>query len=93
MRTIERASVFRKDYKRLARGRYQSALKNELILVLNALVGGGKLSPLLRDHELSGDWRGYRECHIMPDLLLIYSLPDASTLRLARLGTHSDLFS
>jgi mRNA interferase YafQ len=45
-----------------------------------------------RDHGLSGDWSGYRECHIKPDLLLIYRKPDANTLRLARLGSHSQLF-
>jgi len=45
-----------------------------------------------RDHSLGGDWAGYRECHIKPNLLLIYRKPDASTLRLARLGTHSELF-
>lgn len=45
-----------------------------------------------RDHALGGDWAGYRECHIKPDLLLIYRKPDADTLRLARLGSHSELF-
>ena len=45
-----------------------------------------------RDRALLGDWAGYRECHIKPDLLLIYRKPDADTLRLARLGSHSELF-
>jgi mRNA interferase YafQ len=45
-----------------------------------------------RDHALSGDWAGYRECHLKPDLLLIYRKPDARTLRIARLGSHSELF-
>lgn len=45
------------------------------------------------DHGLSGEWNGYRECHIKPDLLLIYKKPDQFTLRLARLGSHSELFS
>jgi mRNA interferase YafQ len=45
-----------------------------------------------RDHALIGDWVGYRECHIKPDLLLVYRKPDADTLRLARLGSHSELF-
>jgi len=44
------------------------------------------------DHALSGDWAGYRECHIKPDLLVIYRKPGADTLRLARRGSHSDLF-
>lgn len=45
-----------------------------------------------RDHALSGDCSNYRECHIKPDLLLIYRKADANTLRLARLGSHSELF-
>jgi mRNA interferase YafQ len=45
-----------------------------------------------RDHALIGQWQGYRECHIKPDLLLIYRKLDTDTLRLARLGSHSDLF-
>lgn len=50
------------------------------------------LEPRYRDHELSGDWSGYRECHVKPDLLLIYKKPDKDTLRLARLGSHGELF-
>ena len=45
-----------------------------------------------RDHALGGDWAGYRECHLKPDLLLIYRKPDTNTIRLARLGSHSELF-
>ncbi len=46
-----------------------------------------------RDHALSGDWNGFRECHIKPDLLLIYKKPDEEFLQLARLGSHSELFN
>jgi mRNA interferase YafQ len=49
-------------------------------------------SAFKRDNALIGDWMGYCECHIKPDLLLIYRKPDADTLRLARLGSHSELF-
>ncbi|WP_445083192.1 type II toxin-antitoxin system YafQ family toxin [Candidatus Nitrotoga sp. HW29] len=45
-----------------------------------------------RDHALSSNWPRYRECHDKPDLLLIYRKPDADTLRLARLDSHSELF-
>lgn len=45
-----------------------------------------------RDHDLSGNWTGYRECHIKPDLLLIYRKVGTDTLRIARLGSHSALF-
>ncbi len=92
MRTIERSSAFRRDYRRLAGGRRHSALGNELPAILEDLVNDRKLEPSRRDHDLIGCWNGYRECHVKPDLLLIYSLPDARTLRLARLGTHSELF-
>jgi mRNA interferase YafQ len=57
------------------------------------LVTDEPLPDANRDHSLIGDWIGYRECHIKPDLLLIYKKPDADTLRLARIGSHSELFS
>ncbi len=44
------------------------------------------------DHGLAGEWNDHRECYLKPDLLLIYAKPDAETLRLVRLGSHSDLF-
>ena len=51
------------------------------------------MPPVNRDHELSGNWVGYRECHIQPDWLLIYYIEnDVLVLTLARTGTHSDLF-
>ena len=50
------------------------------------------LPGIYRDHPLAGDWAGYRECHLKPDLLIIYRKPNPETLRLARLGSHSDLF-
>ena len=65
---------------------------SELKPVLVALVTDQPLAAKYRDHDLSGDWAGYRECHIKPDLLLIYRKSDADTLRLARPGSHSELF-
>lgn len=65
---------------------------DDLKLVLVALATDQPLDVRYRDHDLSGDWAGYRECHIKPDLLLIYRKSDADTLRLARLGSHSELF-
>jgi len=50
------------------------------------------LPEINRDHALGGDWADYRECHIKPDLLLVYRKPDAGILRLARSGSHSELF-
>jgi mRNA interferase YafQ len=92
MRTIERSSAFRRDYKRESKGRHITTLDANLIPILAALADDQPLEQKHRDHDLSGDWRDYRECHVKPDLLLIYKKPDAATLRLARLGSHSELF-
>lgn len=92
MRTIERSSAFKRDYKREAKGQHRATLDADLVPVLVALLNDHPLEPHRRDHDLSGDWSGYRECHIKPDLLLIYRKSDADTLRLARFGSHSELF-
>ena len=92
MRMIERATAFKRDYKREAKGLHRATLDSDLRSVLMALVTDQPLDAKFRDHDLSGDWAGYRECHLKPDLLLIYRKPDADTLRLARLGSHSELF-
>ncbi len=92
MRAIERSSAFKRDYKREAKGQHRAALDADLVPVLMALTGDEPLEIRHRDHELSGDWEGYRECHVKSDLLLIYKKSDADALRLARLGSHSELF-
>jgi mRNA interferase YafQ len=92
MRTIDRSSAFKRDYKREAKGRHRATLDDVLKSVLVALATDLPLGPHLRDHDLSGDWAGYRECHVKPDLLLIYRKSETDTLRLARLGSHSELF-
>ena len=60
--------------------------------VILLLLSGESLPPRNRDHPLSGDWAGHRECHIDPDRLPIYKV-DAESLYLVRTGSHSDLFS
>ena len=92
MRTIDRSSAFKRDYKREAKGRHRATLDDSLRPVLVTLATDQALDARYRDHDLSGDWAGYRECHIKPDLLLIYRKSDSETLRLARLGSHSELF-
>jgi len=92
MRTIERASAFKRDYKRETKGRYRTTLADELKSVLLTLVTDQPLDAKFRDHDLTGDWAGYRECHVKPDLLLIYRKSEPDLLRLARLGSHSELF-
>ena len=92
MRTIDRSSAFRRDYKREAKGQQRATLDDNLMPVLTALADDRPLEPKHRDHDLSGDWSGYRECHVKPDLLLIYRKADQDVLRLARLESHSVLF-
>ena len=61
--------------------------------VVALLAMGEPLPDKNRDHDLSGDWAGHRECHILPDWLLVYRIEDdVLVLTLARTGTHSDLF-
>lgn len=92
MRTIERSTAFKRDYKREAKGKHRATLDGDLKPVLVALVTDQALDTRYRDHDLSGNWAGYRECHVKPDLLLIYRKSEADTLSLARLGSHSELF-
>ena len=91
MRRIERTGQFRRDYKREARGQHQASLDADLVSILIALADDQPLAPRHHDHTLSGDWKDHRDCHVKPDLVLIYQKPDADTLRLVRLGSHSEL--
>lgn len=86
MRTIDRSTAFKRDFKK------HGDIDAGLIEVLFKLLNDEILPEKYRDHQLTGDWAGYRECHIKPDLLLIYKQADDNTLRLARLGSHSELF-
>lgn len=92
MRTIEWATAFKRDYKREVKTRSQATLDALLVPVFQALAADQPLTARYRDHGLKGNWNGYRECHIKPDLLLIYRLADEDTLRLVRLGSHNALF-
>ena len=91
MRTIERTSQFKHDYKREARGRYRMTLDVDLKAVISVLAEDRPLKPRHYDHALTGDWKDHRDCHIRPDLVLIYQKPAVGTLRLVRLGSHSEL--
>lgn len=91
MRAIERTTRFKRDYRREMKGRHRATLETDLIAVLRALASDTPLAENHRDHALSGEWSGFRDCHIRPDLVLIYEKLDAETLRLVRLGSHSEL--
>lgn len=91
MRTIKRTTKFKRDYKREAKGLFRTTLDKDLRAVLALLMADQPLSEKYRDHPLSGNWRDHRDCHVRPDLVLIYRKPDAETLELVRLGSHSEL--
>lgn len=84
-----RSSQFKKDLKKAKR---QGKDLNLLQTVVITLANQEPLEERFRDHELTGNWRGYRECHVNPDWLLIYKV-DGPELKLARVGSHSELFS
>ena len=88
--TIRPTSRFQKDLKRIAKRGYNTEL---LTAVIKKLANGEPLAQKHRDHALTGDYAGCRECHITPDWLLIYEISDDTLLLyLTRTGTHSDLF-
>ena len=66
-------------------------LDASLVSVVEALANDQPLESRCHDHALSGEWTDHRDCHVKPDLILIYQKPDADTLRLVRLGSHSEL--
>lgn len=92
MRTIILSTQYKKDLK-LARKR--NLPENELNRVVFNLANDIELEPRHHDHELTNNYRGFRECHIRPDWLLMYRKTDNDELHileLVRTGSHSDLF-
>jgi mRNA interferase YafQ len=62
-----------------------------LLAAVSLLVTDSPLPEKFRDHPLTGEWTDHRDCHIKPDLVLIYRIPNADSLELVRLGSHSEL--
>jgi mRNA interferase YafQ len=88
MKAIFQTSQFKKDFKRIKkRGKELNKLKE----VVSAIANSEALQERHRDHALSGNWSGSRDCHIEPDWILIYRV-DGEFLFLERTGSHSDLF-
>ncbi len=94
MRTIEWTSQFKRDYKREGKGRHGAALDANLLPIFEGLADDQLPDLHRRDHALTGNWKDYRDCHIKPDLILIYQKTGDHVLRLVRLvrlGSHSEL--
>jgi mRNA interferase YafQ len=91
MRQINRLKRFKKDFRRELAGQHRKILNEIFPLVISLLVNDHPLPANFHDHALTGDWADHRDCHIRPDLVMIYRKPDDDTLELVRLGSHSEL--
>ena len=91
MRRIEPTNSFKRDYKRELKGKHKTVLGGEFAELLQQLADDQPLAERHRDHALTGQWSDHRDCHIKPDLVLIYRKPDLETLQLVRIGSHSEL--
>jgi mRNA interferase YafQ len=91
MRTIKYTNRFKRDYRREKSGVLGKKLDALLKEAVDVLVEDTPLPARYVDHPLAGEWKDHRDCHIRPDLVLIYRKPDAGSLELVRLGSHSEL--
>lgn len=91
MRIVKYTSRFRRDYRREQSGQYSKKLDALLMEVVNLLAADNPLPRRNVDHALTGEWVDHRDCHLRPDLVLIYRKPDDENLELVRLGSHSKL--
>lgn len=98
MRKIETTNAFKRDFKREGKGPHRVVLDTDLKQLIEFLATDATLAAKHRDHALTGNWKDYRDCHVRPDLVLVYRLMDSdgteenpARLVLARLGSHSEL--
>jgi len=85
---IKYSTQFKKDFKRIKK---QNKDIDKLKKIIELLTKNEPLPPKFKDHQLSGQWKLHRDCHIEPDWILIYMI-DSNALVLERTGSHSDLF-
>jgi mRNA interferase YafQ len=91
MRTVKYTNRFKRDYRRERSGQHGKKLDSLLMATVNLLAADTPLPRRNFDHALTGEWGDHRDCHIRPDLVLIYRKPDDDNLELVRLGSHSEL--
>ena len=91
MRTIKYTSQFKCDYKCEKKSGHYQKLDNDLLAIVKMLVANEPLPANKHDHALRGNWNDHRDCHIKPDLILIYRKVNDDILELVRLGSHSKL--
>ena len=91
MRWIEHTTKFRRDYKRELKGRYKTVIEIPLNSIVRRLAKDLPFDQRYHDHALIGNWKDRRDCHGIPDFVLIYRLTDDNGLQLVRLGSPSEL--
>jgi mRNA interferase YafQ len=91
MREVRYTARFKRDYRREKSGRHSKRLDALLMEVVNLLAADTPLPRRNVDHPLYGEWKDFRDCHVRPDLILIYRKTDDNGLELVRLGSHSGL--
>lgn len=91
MRQIERTNAFKRDFKKILHVPKHKNIETVLRPVLELLCLDKPLPHKNFDHALTGTWKDHRDCHIKPDLILIYRKVDEDVLQLVRLGSHSEL--
>jgi mRNA interferase YafQ len=89
MKALNRTTRFRRDLRK--ENRRDPGVQDILKPVISDLLMGKALPQKMNDHPLSGDWKDHRDCHVKPDLVLIYKTDD-DAVTLVRLGSHSELF-
>ena len=87
---VQSSKAYKRDLKKLASSP-EFLTSIEYIEVMYHLLNGMALPAKYFDHALSGEWQGFRDCHIKNDLVLVYKV-EGSVLQLARLNTHSEVF-
>lgn len=88
---IHRSNLFKRDYKRELKGRYSQDIELLVQTVITYLMQGQPLPREYKDHAVLAEWENHRECHLKPNLLLVYRVVD-NELQLARLGSHTRIF-
>ena len=102
LRDVAFTGHFKQDFKREKRGRHRTTVAADLQAVIDDLANDIPLPERMVDHALAGKWKDHRDCHVKPDLILIYrkidltrtkppKAPEKPKLYLVRLGSHSEL--
>lgn len=84
-------NIYNPIQERLQTSQKQNKDIKKLKALVNVLISGENLNPKYRDHQLTGNWKGHRDCHIEPDWLLIYQINETNFI-LEATGSHAELF-